>query len=109
MITILNTSILTGYGSYEYLPVDISQVRLLLDRNEWQSAVGHQSTAELLSALLERPIPVNRIQFVQSLGDLAIVFKLKSRAPEGVILTREQIETIGYEFGTLERVDNKAG
>jgi hypothetical protein len=38
---------------------------------------------------------------VQQEGQVALVFKLKGRAPEGVILDRSQIEEIGYEFKTM--------
>jgi hypothetical protein len=104
MITILNTSILTSFGDYRYRPVEVGQVRMMLDKNEWQSAVGHESTAVILTELLGRPIPMNRMQYAQQSGEVAVVFKLKARAPEGTILSREEIEAIGYEFGTLERV-----
>jgi hypothetical protein len=70
-----------------------------------QSAIGHQATAEILSDLLGRPVPVNRIQYSQNLGDKAIVFKVKGRVPEGVILKREEVEAMGYEFGILERIE----
>lgn len=103
MITILNTSILTDYGDYRYQPIEVDKVKLILDKNEWQSAVGHESTAAILTELLEREVSVNRIQWCQQAGELAIVFKLKGRPPEGTILSREEIERMGYEFGTLDR------
>lgn len=70
-----------------------------------QSAIGHQSTADLLSALLEFNVPVNRMEFKQTVDDVGIVFKLRQRAPEGTILSREELEVIGYEFGLLIRTD----
>ena len=69
----------------------------------YKSAIGHESTAEILTELLGVNVPVNRQNYVQGINDKAIVFKLKTRAPEGVILNREQIEEIGYEFGLLTR------
>lgn len=47
---------------------------------------------------------MNRVQYVQGVGDIALVFKLKSRPEEGKILTADEIEAIGYEFGRLVRV-----
>jgi len=32
-----------------------------------------------------------------------LVFKLKGRVPEGKVLSREELEAIGYEFGLLTR------
>jgi len=51
---------------------------------------------------------VNIIQYEQKTGDTAIVFKLRSKTLEGKILTREEIEEIGYEFYFLEKreIDN---
>lgn len=68
-----------------------------------QSAIGHQSTADLLSMLLECPVPVNRIEYKQEPHDVALVFKPKQRIGEGKVLTREELEGIGYEFGLLVR------
>jgi hypothetical protein len=70
----------------------------------FQSAIGHQATAEILTELLGVAVPVNRINYVQGVGDVAIVFKLRGRAPEGVILSRSEVEQMGYDFGLLTRV-----
>jgi hypothetical protein len=106
MLTLLNTSILTAYGVYDYYAVSLEHARkLVLSADELQSAIGHQSTAEILSELLGITVAVNRIAYVQSVGDTAIVFKLKGRAPEGKILSREEIEAMGYEFGVLMRIE----
>jgi hypothetical protein len=102
-IAILNTSILTAYGMYCYRPLSLSDVRALVAHHDILSAVGHASTAQILTELLGVDVPMNRIQFVQEVGQQAIVFKLKGRMPEGQILTREAIDAIGYEFGLLVR------
>lgn len=104
MITLLNTSILTSFGSYSYLPTDVGSVRKLLAENEWQSAIGHQSTADVLSELLDIKVPVNRIVYEQDVNDIAVVFKLNSRAPEGVILSKLEIIELGYHFGLLKKL-----
>lgn len=77
--------------------------KTLITGNAWQSAIGHASTAEILSDLLGVLVPVARIQYEQQPGEQALVFKLRGRAPEGVILDRSQIEEIGYDFGLLTR------
>ena len=135
MITILNTSILTAYGSYTYKQVTLEEAKESLyvvtpcpycidGIRAWDgglgcaecthkgynkivsflSAIGHQATADVLTELLGTPIFVNRIQYTQQEGEVALVFKLKARAPEGVILSKEEIEAIGYEFGFLTRL-----
>jgi hypothetical protein len=104
-LAILNTSIVTSFGSFKYEPLSLENAHDLCHIKETLSAIGHQSTAEILTELLEIPVPMNRIQFSQEVGQSAIVFKLKGRPPEGKILSREEIETIGYEFGLLTRLD----
>lgn len=68
-----------------------------------ESAIGHQSTADLLSMLLEYNVTVSRLEFKQTTDDLALIFKLKRRPSEGKILNRDEIDEIGYEFGLLSR------
>ena len=103
-ITLLNSSILTIYGEFRYSPLELEDARhLVREAGEVQSAIGHASTATMLSELLDYPIEQNRMEYQQQPGEAAIIFKLKSRPPEGAILTREEIEEIGYEFGILER------
>jgi Domain of unknown function (DUF1874) len=112
LLAILNTSIVTAYGDFKYQAISLDDAKLLVfNANEPNigpdagilSAIGHQSTAEILTELLEIDVPVNRIQFAQEVNQSAIIFKLKGRAPEGVILSREEIEAIGYEFGLMTR------
>lgn len=104
MITILNTSILTEFGNYVYREITLKEAQELL-QEEYASAVGHESTCEVLSRLLLVEVPVNRIQYSQLSGTSALVFKLNGRIPEGKILTRDEIEQIGYKFGLLTRVE----
>lgn len=80
MITLLNTSILTTCGQFNYKPITLENAREIV-----------------------APLALNRIQYVQNVGEVAIVFKLKGRAPEGVILSRQEVEAMGYEFGLLTR------
>ena len=111
-IVLLNTSILTSYGTFSYQPMSLERVKERINSFDFVggeplpvlSAIGHQSTADILSELLEIPVEVNRINYRQELDDLAIVFKLKGRPLEGAILSREEIEAIGYEFGFLTRL-----
>jgi Domain of unknown function (DUF1874) len=108
-LTLLSTSILTGYGTYAYEPLSLDAARRLVRDFQQagktvQSAIGHQATADLLAVLLNYPVAVNRMEFKQTVDDLGLVFKLKQRAPEGKVLNREEIEAIGYEFGLLRRL-----
>ena len=102
ILTLLNTSVLTSYGSYDYVPLTREEVCDLIVEG-FASAMGHPETAEVLSELLNSPVPVNRVEYVQQPGEKAIIFKLKSRIPAGTILSRKELEEVGYEFGLLTR------
>ena len=103
-ITLLNTSILTSYGTFDFQPISLEKAKELVKVNEIISAIGHAATADILSDLLGIEVKANRIEFVQSIDESALIFKLKSRIPEGKVLNRTEIEEIGYEFGVLRRL-----
>lgn len=91
-----------------YKPLSLAEARALVREFQSagkviQSAIGHESTAKLLTMLLKFPVEVNRLDFKQTIEDVALVFRLKERAPEGKVLNLEEIGSIGYEFGLLAR------
>lgn len=55
-------------------------------------------TAAIMSELLGVQVPVNRVQVAPVPGDKLLCFKLKKRAPEGVILSKSEINELGYEW-----------
>ena len=103
-ITLLNTSILTAYGTFDFQQISLVAARELVKNAEIVSAIGHAATAEILSDLLEIKVEANRVNFVQTIENIALIFKLKARITEGKILNRAEIEEIGYEFGILRRL-----
>ena len=105
-VTILNTSIITSHGSFLYKPCSLELAKQLVEPG-FQSAIGHDSTAAVISTLLSIDCKTNRIQYKQQPGATALVFKLKGRAPEGSTLTAKEIETIGYEWGILKRLQDE--
>lgn len=104
-LAILNTSILTVDGTFKMESITLEEAKKLVKNNVLDSAVGHESTANILTTLLEVNIPVNRKNFKQEVGQTALVFKLNGRPLEGQILTKEEIEKIGFSFKKLIRVD----
>lgn len=102
----LNTAILTSTGSFRYKIETLGYLKHMVamyPELEKLSAIGHQSTADILTELFDFSIPLNRIQYKQEVGDYCIVFKLNGRPEEGKVLTREDIEKIGYEFYVLTK------
>ena len=66
----------------------------LLKESEFISAIGHESTAKILSQKLGMNIEANRIPVKLREGDRAIVFQVMTRLPEGKILTEEELKQI---------------
>ena len=102
-LALFNTSILTVEGEYSLKQISLEEARKLVCENELDSAIGHQSTANIMTTLLSVEVPVNRQMFAQEVGQMALVFKLNGRPPEGSILSVEEIEKIGYKWQVLER------
>lgn len=73
-----------------------------MEERAWMSAVGHQSTADLMSEVLGIEVPMNRLTVQAQEGDTFLCFKLNSRPPEGAILDKEMLESIGYSFCTMD-------
>ena len=81
----------------------LEEVKKILNTDlEIISAVGHQSTATVLSELLEREIPANRIPITLTSDDILIVFQLLVRLEEGKVLTKEEIRQLKYKFFVIE-------
>jgi Domain of unknown function (DUF1874) len=99
-LVLLNAAIMTLPGNYKLTGMNMDDVKVVLSiwGNDVISAIGHDSTAEILTELLGIPVSVNRIDYTHAPTDVCLVFKLARRAPEGKILTCEEIEAIGYSF-----------
>ena len=103
-LALLNTSIITAPGNYTMKPITLEKARELVENAySLDSAIGHESTAQIMSELLGVDVPVNRQMFEQKSGQKALVFKLNGRPPEGKILSREEVEKIGYHFQLMIR------
>jgi hypothetical protein len=107
-VYILNTTVVPCEGLWNVQKVSLSYATYLAGLKNhkrqpcWTSAIGHESTAALLATLLGVEIPVNRISVAPVEGDQLLCFKLKQRAPEGKILTIEELEALGYEFYLMD-------
>lgn len=78
--------------------IDVNQARQLINQNQFTSAIGHESTAKLLSMLLDIDIPINRIQIQMTSGDMGLHFALKKRLNEGQVIDIQELEQIGYDL-----------
>ncbi|MBN1989056.1 MAG: YddF family protein [Bacteroidales bacterium] len=104
-IGLFNGTVATTNGLYRISDISFDSASELVRQHGFVSAVGHDAAAELMSSRLGVPVPMNRIQFKQQVGQLAIALKLNQRPNEGAILTCEQMESIGYTFKLVERIE----
>ena len=100
---ILNVPVLTDYGTYRFEKVNVQTAKQFV-ADGFTSAVGHQGTADGLSKILGITIPFNRVAITMQPNDQALVFRLKTRLPEGVILTADQLSGLDYDLAILTRV-----
>ena len=100
---LLNTPILTDFGMYTFEPATIVDAQAFIGE-DIISAIGHQATADALEEILGEPIPMNRIQVKLEKGDVALVFRLKTRLPEGKVLTADELKALEWDLGFLTRV-----
>lgn len=108
-IALLNTTIATGLPeagektTYEIVKTTIEEAASLCKITGYESFVGHDATAAIFSTLLEDDVQCNRAPFNHAVGRIALCLKLRGRAPEGVILSREEVEEIGYDLYLMKR------
>jgi len=80
----------------------VSEVSEILRGGGWESAVGHEGTAALLSKLLGVQIPTRRVAIQARPGDTLIHFALKTRLPEGRVLTEEELQQLQFDLVVSE-------
>jgi len=61
------------------------------------SAIGHESTAKVLSMLLGFEVPAQRLTITLTESDIAIAFALDYRLQEGKVLTKEELDQLVKE------------
>jgi hypothetical protein len=103
-IYLLNTPILTSYGEWHFEgPITVEQAKSRIAQG-FKSAVGHEASAQFLSQLLDVDVTMNRISINMQADDEALVLRIKSRLPEGKLLTHVEIANTPYELGWLRKV-----
>jgi hypothetical protein len=85
--------------------IGIDEAKELINKEQWKSAIGHKATAELLSMLLGKEIPTQRIEIYMDKGDKILAFALLKRLEEGrIIKTVEELQKIGYKLVLYEAI-----
>ena len=71
----------------------IQQVKELLSQG-FESAIGHEATAKLLSQLLGIEVPAKRAFITLEPSTTLIVFQLLERLPEGKVLSESELKEL---------------
>jgi hypothetical protein len=82
-------------------PISIEEAKSLVSAREVVSFIGHEATAQLLTALFNVPVPVNRGMYDPKPNEVAIVVRLRKRLekPDDVKGVKpEDIEFILVEY-----------
>ena len=99
MLYLMSTTVIPSgaYGRWEVRPIT-AEGAVEMVNGCFTSAVGHDSTAQIMSELLGTEVPMNRLSVEPTAGDSFLCFKLLRRPPEGAILNRSQLKELGYEW-----------
>ncbi len=71
------------------------------------SAVGHESTAKIVSSRLGISVQVNRVSIQLRPGDLLVVFQLLTRLPEGKVLSEDEMRNVQAKWYLVGEVERK--
>jgi hypothetical protein len=85
--------------------VSLSDVKELLnsfDDSHIMSVVGHAGTSMVLTTLLGRNIPVNRVEYKIEDYDVVIVFQVGVRLSEGSVLSADEVMKLPVKFFVVE-------
>lgn len=99
LIHLLNTAIIpaqAGDCDIQVYTITLAQCQEMVCGNAWQSHIGHESTARVLSQLLGESIPMSREPWDGS--GIGIAFQLTQRLGEGQVLTEEEVRALPYIF-----------
>jgi hypothetical protein len=115
MIYVLSTLVVPiDFDKYPWAVVRVTRISLeeakeLLQKKKFTSAVGHESTARLLSQLLGVKIRYNRRSVFMKPGDIGIHFFPKTRVPEGTVLNQEELKRLDFWLVKSEVLEANPG
>ena len=104
-VALLNAPVLTNDGVFDMRTISLDAAIAFCGSRVTESYIGHASTASILQRLLDVPVPVSRGEFRHAVGGDALVFALNRRQVEGVVLSEQEVEAIGYTFRRLTRLE----
>ena len=79
------------YSKVAIKKIDLDEARRIVKEYEWESAVGHASTAAILSRILGVDVPAERKMIKIDFDRPVLVIQLLFRLPEGKVLSEEEL------------------
>ncbi len=73
---LMNSAVITSPGIYSYRLVSVEEAKKWAEFGSVYSTVGYEETAEALSKILGKEVPLNRKTIVMKKGEEALVFRL---------------------------------
>lgn len=105
---ILNSAVVTTFGTYRYVPLTVDEAKAwLVAGPEPLSCVGYKETILAFALVLGREIIENRQTVKMQPGDEALVFRLTSRVADPTQKGGVGLQTIldNLEIGLLTRLE----
>jgi len=82
-----------GEASIRIKRISLEEAKNILS-NGFTSAIGHQSTAQILTQLLGISVPLNRIEIKLMTNQKLVVFQLNIRLNEGQVLSNLELQQL---------------
>jgi hypothetical protein len=103
MLYLMSTTVIPhgADGVWHMATISTGQAIELAATTEHTSAVGHESSAEAMSAALGAPVAANRLTVCPAPSDQFLCMRLHRRPPEGVILDRAALDQIGFSWALM--------
>ena len=103
-VYLLNTLIVPiNFDKYEEAEIEVKRItkeefcktiKDALREGKLVNAIGHEGTAKLIAEMCEIPLKAERKTVFFKEGDIGLHIFLKQRLPEGVVLTKEELEKL---------------
>ena len=77
-----------------FMPLDKDTFVSRLREKEFESYIGHEGTARLLTTLLEKEVKVNRGNLKLQDGDEVYIAVVSERLPEGKVLDENEVKAL---------------
>jgi hypothetical protein len=103
---VLNSAVITGFGTFKYEPMTVIQAGAWLAKNDWHSTIGYPETCQVFNQMFGTSIIANREQVKLEVSDEALVFRLNKRLDDIQSKGQVGIETVKkyLEIGKLTRI-----